>query len=357
LKRKRRVKSRSSVLVEPAARRSPPRHRQSPFLPTRRARRDSSSQAARRPKFTFSSAGPEWRPTGSVKRSKFIGSNDPPSETRPPRPERTWNPAGSVNKTKPIRAFDPVRKPSLVKSQENLWKPSSKTASEKVPRYFEPTLKPELTAPLPLAPRKTMKNTKRVPSADPKIKTRIAQAESKVKSAWQPSANDPKPPVARPTQRPATTIPAKPLVKPVPRPPRAPVKKPVVTAPAIADTGRSSLNDVPTKPMFQSTPVNQSVVGDETDDLFENESDISVQPTKPPVPSTPPPRTKVPTPPPGRVIRRLRLIVRLLLFSLSLVAKPDPQTKSEIKNGVLIQGNDAEKIRDDHPSSIECLTR
>lgn len=297
---------RSSVLVEPAVR-PRPRPRQSPFLPVRRARRESSAQAARRPRLTFSSSGPEWRPTGSVQRPKFIGSNAPPSQPRPPRPERTWNPAGSVQNTKSIRAFDPVSKPSPAKSEERIWKPSSKETTKKIPKYFEPTLKPELTAPLPLPPRKPMKNTKRIQSADPKVKTRIAQAESKVKSAWQPTANESKPPVVRLIQRPATTIPAKPLVKPVPKPPpRPPVKKAVLAPPTIADTGRSSLNDVPTKPMFQSTPVNQSLVADDTGDLFENESVLSLQPTKPPVPSTPP----------GRAFRRRFLPVRFL-FALS----------------------------------------
>ena len=190
---------------------------------------------------------------------KFIGSNAPPSKPKPRRPEPTWNPAGTASKVKSFRAFDPT---GIVeaKPHEPVWHPPSVNRPPKPPKYFEPTMKPELVVPIRKETTTVLNKKPRVQSADPKLKTRIAKAESKVKSAWeQPTATTivqkPKPPIA-------PGVVQKPKVKP------APVKKFVRPAPVPIDTGRSSLKDVPTKPMFESTPRDQSLVDEDPDDLF-----------------------------------------------------------------------------------------
>jgi len=229
-----------------------------------------------------------------------MGSHSPPSKPKPSQPEARWNPAGTKNKTKHFRAFDPGTKSLPDKAPEPVWRPTSKTLPKKHHRYFEPTLKPELTASIkgetePVLQKQATKTQKILPSADPKLKTRIANAESKVKSAWEPTltAQEPK---SRPVK--TAAIPPKTKVKSVPTQPFRPIKNTVSAPPINADTGRSSLNDIPPKPLFQSTPRNQSIVDendDLADDLFENESQISEQPKKPVISHPPPQIEKTPS--------------------------------------------------------------
>lgn len=274
-----------------------------------RYRPDSAPNRLRQSTTSFASIGPRWRPNGSIKRPKFIGSNAPPTQPKPPPREPLWKPSGTPAKTKTLRAFDPVSKSLPPKPDEPIWRPPPKTFSKKPPKYFEPTLKPELTAPIraqtePVFQKRPIKNQSVVRSGDPKLKKRIATAESKVKSAWeQPTTTvkEPRPSIVpRPIQKPITTktLPPKPKVKSVPFQPIVPFKNTNPPPPIAADTGRSSLNDVPTKPLFQSTPRNQSIVGDDddyVDDLFENESQVIESPKKPVIPHPPPRIEKTPT--------------------------------------------------------------
>jgi hypothetical protein len=250
---------------------------------------DRTPNPLRRSAVSFSNTAPVWRPNGTIKHPKFIGSNAPPSKPKPKPQEPTWNPAGTANKAKPFRAFDPVSKSLPTKSPEPVWKPSSKTIGKKPLKYFEPTMKPELIVPFQKETVPVLqKKPTRIFNADSKLKTRIAKAESKVKSAWEPTTTDPesKPPVVpRPMKK--TINPPKPKVKSLPSRSTVPVKKPVPAPPITTDTGRSSLNDVPTKPLFESTPRNQSI-NEDPDDLFENESKISEPSKKPEIPHPPP---------------------------------------------------------------------
>ena len=314
-----------------------------------RIRRDSAPNPLRHSTVSFASTAPVWRPNGSLKPPKFIGSNAPPTKPPPAPREDRWNPAGVAKTTKSFRAFDP-RSISVRKPVEPVWRPSSMKVSEKVPKYFEPSVKPELVEALRaesevMRPQKIVKSRARIPGGDPQLRARIAQAESKVKSAWRdtgtganpPVARERKPPMARPIQKSTVTLPPKSKTAPVPSRPAAPIKKvlprPAATAPV--DTGRSSLNDIPTKPLFQSTPMNQSVVdeheGDDVSDMFATESQLSERLKR-------------------RVVPDVRKFARDLLPSsvkLLRLAKPpqpkiDHQTQSTIKDGVLIHGNDAD---------------
>lgn len=246
--------------------------------------RSSSVKSRRRPEVAsinllrqstdpFSSTAPVWRPSGSIKDPKFIGSNEPPRRQRPTS-EPVWNPGGTLARKKEVRAFDPMSK-TIPQKHEPVWHPPPKNPMRKSVKYFEPSIKPELIVPVqqpaPLTRKKVV-----IPNANPMLKTRVAKAESKVKSAWtEPTTTvvKPKPPIVpRPTK--TTTVPPKPapIRKPVSAPP---VKKPVPPAvPVKTDTGRSSLNDVPSKPMFESTPRTQSPLY-EGGDLFDTDTQIS----------------------------------------------------------------------------------
>ncbi|CAF4342496.1 unnamed protein product [Rotaria sp. Silwood2] len=196
--------------------------------------------------------------------------------------------------------------------------------SSSPPKYFEPTLKPELTASIKtekesVLQSKKIKTHKKIPSADPTLRRRVTKAESKVKSAWDATATvkEPKPPISHPVKKTTTTIPLKTKVKAVPSQPIVPVKQIVSTLPTTTDTGRSSLNDVATKPMFQSTPKNQSIV-DENDesvaDLFDNESQISEASKKQVIPHPPPQIEKTPTKLPitsvSRSVEKTRSVIK-----------------------------------------------
>ncbi|CAF1200101.1 unnamed protein product [Rotaria sp. Silwood1] len=310
-----------------------------------RVRPDSAPNPLRQSAISFSKTAPVWRPNGSIKPTKFIGSHAPPSILKPPPHEAPWNPAGVASKTQRIRAFDPVSKALPSKTPESVWRPSSKSLNDKRPKYFEPTVKPELIVPInkstePVLKSKKLKTHKKVSSADPTLKTRIAKAESKVKSAWEATATvkEPKPPIPRPVKKTATTttIPVKPKVKDVPSQPSVPVKKIVSAPPTTTDTGRSSLNNISRKPMYQSTPKNQSMA-DEDDgsvaDLFENESQVSEVSKKQVIPHPPPQIEKTPTKTPN-----------------TIVPGSVEKSQSVIKNDVLIHGDDADNIRDDNPT-------
>ncbi|CAF3685343.1 unnamed protein product [Rotaria sp. Silwood1] len=310
-----------------------------------RVRPDSAPNPLRQSAISFSKTAPVWRPNGSIKPTKFIGSHAPPSILKPPPHEAPWNPAGVASKTQRIRAFDPVSKALPPKTPESVWRPSSKSLNDKRPKYFEPTVKPELIVPInkstePVLKSKKLKTHKKVSSADPTLKTRIAKAESKVKSAWEATATvkEPKPPIPRSVKKTATTttIPVKPKVKDVPSQPSVPVKKIVSAPPTTTDTGRSSLNNISRKPMYQSTPKNQSMA-DEDDgsvaDLFENESQVSEVSKKQVIPHPPPQIEKTPTKTPN-----------------TIVPGSVEKSQSVIKNDVLIHGDDADNIRDDNPT-------
>ncbi|CAF3090106.1 unnamed protein product [Rotaria sp. Silwood2] len=324
-----------------------------------RVRLDSAPNPLRQSAISFSNTAPVWRPGGSIKHSKFMGSHAPPSIPKPSLHEPPWNPAGVANKTKRIRAFDPTNKPPRTKTpepvwrpsfkslkdkppkyfeptikselivpskkeKEPVWRPSSKSLNDKPPKYFEPTLKPELTASIKtekesVLQSKKIKTHKKIPSADPTLRRRVTKAESKVKSAWDATATvkEPKPPISHPVKKTTTTIPLKTKVKAVPSQPIVPVKQIVSTLPTTTDTGRSSLNDVATKPMFQSTPKNQSIV-DENDesvaDLFDNESQISEASKKQVIPHPPPQIEKTPTKLPitsvSRSVEKTRSVIK-----------------------------------------------
>ncbi|CAF1363128.1 unnamed protein product [Adineta ricciae] len=258
-----------------------------------------------------SATAPVWRPNGSIKHARFIGSNDPPSPPKPTR-EPPWNPSGTATKTKQLRAFDPTSKLVPAKQPEPVWHPPSKEIKKKIPRYFEPTTKSERTTPVKSAtePIVRKKPPKQIPSGDPTLKTRIATAESKVKSAWEStaSASNPRPPAPRPTKSATITTPAKRAVKPAPARPITSSKKPVREPVVAVDTGRSSIFDAPPPPLFESTPRNQSPVRDEDlmDEIFGDTSQISVQsnkkhkvePSTDPV-KTPPKKSPSPKPEPG----------------------------------------------------------
>ena len=266
-----------------------------------RFRRDNAPNNLRHSSSAFSVTAPVWRPNGAVKHAKFVGSNDPPSPPKPQPHERTWKPTNIASKTKPFRAFDPTTKAAPRKTNGPIWHPPKKERAEKPLRYFEPTLKPEYTGPgwaqtEPIAPRTTTKAANKVSRTDPQLKARIANAESKVKSAWGggTATSKPRPPLPHPT----TTLPAKPKAKPTPSQRPKSVGK-VVPAPAAAvDTGRSSVAGVPTHPLGHSTPRDRSIVGkgddDVIDDIFGDQSQISVLPKKPAIPTPPRPIEKTP---------------------------------------------------------------
>ncbi|CAF1171421.1 unnamed protein product [Rotaria sordida] len=336
-----------------------------------RIRPDSAPIPLRQSDIYFSSTAPTWRPNGSIKRPKFIGSHAPPSKLKPPPHEPPWHPASVANKTKPIRAFDPTSKPRAKtpepiwqpssksvtdkpmkyfeptskppppKPHESVWRPSSKSSTDKPPKYFEPTIKPELIASInreraPVLPNKKIKTHKKIPSADRALKRRVAKAESKVKSAWDGTApiKEPKPPIPRPVKKTTTTttVPRKIQAKAVPSQSVVPDKKIVPEPLTATDTGRSSLNNIPRKPMFQSTPKNQSIADDDeasVENLFENESQISESSKKQVIPHPPPQIEKTPTKLPNTII-----------------PESGEKTQSVIKNDVLVHGDDADSIRD-----------
>jgi hypothetical protein len=271
---------------------SGPAHR-SMFIQPSRARRDSAPNAVHRSAVSSSSTTPIWRPNGAIQQSKFIGSNAPPVKSSSIQHEPLWNPAFRTQKSKPIRAFDPTSKFSSTNMHEPVWHPSLKVPPEKPSKYFETVARSEPSASHTIerpsvSKRKVKKKPSIVSSTDPRLKERIAQAESKVKSAWQGTTLPPQAPRApssmnkQSTQRPPSKLKVKPTVN---QPVRQNFKpNPVPAVPV--DTGRSSLNDVPTAPMFQSTPMNQSLANNEFDGSFANEFDMTTRSNKRQTPST-----------------------------------------------------------------------
>jgi hypothetical protein len=80
------------------------------------------------------------------------------------------------------------------------------------------------------------------------------------------------------------------------------------------NTGRSSLNNEPIKPVFESTPRNEN--NDSVDDLFENELHTSEQSKKQELPHPPPPIEKTPTP---QQPRKSATELRMFYFILKLI--------------------------------------
>ena len=166
--------------------------------------------------------------------------------------------------------------------QAPTWRPSSKAISSTTLKYFEPSLKPELLTSTkkdvkPSLQRKQVKKQKRTTSADPKLKARIAKAESKVKSAWETTTNV-KSSIPRSIDQTSKSLPLKSKVKSRSSPPIVSTQK--VEPMTAIDTGRSTLNNVSEKPMFQSTPKDQSINNDVNGnviDLFDHESEISAE--------------------------------------------------------------------------------
>jgi hypothetical protein len=189
---------------------------------------------------------------------------------------------------------------------------------------LEPTLRSEYDASTgkriidgtesePVTQQKTLSNRTKLRSGDPKLKKPITNGENNIKSAWEPTVSgltrstvkEPKPPVPHPVKKPTTTTtPPKSEMKSVPSEPTTPIKK-VITAPpqpsTTTNTDRNLLNNVPRKPMFESTPRNQSIAdksNDSVDNLFDNESPTPEQPKKQELPRPPPQVERKPTPPP-----------------------------------------------------------
>jgi hypothetical protein len=323
-----------------------------------RIRPDSAPNPLRKSAVSFSSTAPAWLPSGTIKRPKFIGSHAPPSKPKPPPSEPRWNPVGT-KKTKHFRAFDPVSRSVPTKPAEPVWNPPSKKHPAKHPRYFEPTLKPELTGPIrtqtePVLRKQPSKSEKKKLSGDPKLKTRIANAESKVKSTWESTTtvSQPKPPIVpRPDKKITTVIPSKTNVKSVRPEPIVPVKKVVPTPPIDTDTGRSSLNDVPKKPMFESTPRNQSIDKDYADDSFEHESQTIEPPKKQVIPHPPPQIEKTPPKPRMYSVFSHLILLTILFLAHTTAPEPDKGTKATIKDDVLIHGDD----EDNRSAFVFCL--
>lgn len=205
---------------------------------------------------SYSNTTPVWRSNGTNKRPKFI---DSPS------------------------------------SKRHTWHPPSKNTSDRPPKYFEPNQSSgehiiDEAESEPIPQRKASSDRVTIRSDDPKFKKRIANAESKVKSAWEPSVTS----LTRSNVK--DFKPPKSKVKSDPSEPTAPTKKVPPTPTTATNTGRSSINDVPSKPIFESTPRNEN--DESADDLFEKESQTSEPSKKTELPRRPPPKeeTLVTTP-------------------------------------------------------------
>ncbi|CAF1135267.1 unnamed protein product [Adineta steineri] len=282
-----------------------------------------------------------------------------------------------------ISPYVSSRRLSSSNTRERIWQPPSKIISERRPKYFELTLKPEYdtttrkrmsidgTESEPISQRKTSPSRFRIRNGDPKLKRRIANAESKVKSAWKPTVTglsqrttkETKPPTPQFVKQTTINTPPKSKVKSVPS---TPIKK-VETAPSpppppiTTTTGRHSPTDIPTEPIFESTPRNQSIVNKNDDsvmDLSDNESHISERSNKNELPHPPPPQTdktptppppqidKIPTPPPPEQPRKPSVEL-----PNSSQLEPEKETKSIIKDDASIIEKDKEDNPDTHHSS------
>jgi len=278
------------------------RHR-SPYVSSRNRSNSAqlnTSDPYRESNASFSNTKPVWRPNGA---------HAPPSKPKSSSREASWKPTGIANKTKHIRALKPEYDVSTTEKRIII----DGTESEPIPQ------------------RKILPNRTKIRNGDSKLKKRIANAESKVKSAWEPTitglsqstTKEAKPPIPRLVQQ-QTTITTPPKIKSVPSEPATPIKK-VVTAPpqlptTNTNTDRSSLNDIPTKPIFESTPRNQSIVDENDDsaaDLFGNESRTSEQSKKQELPRRPPQVEKITTEQPRKPSAELRTFC-FILFLISI---------------------------------------
>lgn len=236
-----------------------------PFL-TSRSRHDHGrvyeSEPFRESAVTFS----RHSPANSHRRSNGNGAHhSPPKSARHPAP---WDASGVKPPGKHILAFDSPREPS---PKADLVKRIRKHVTDG-------------TESDQISQRRAHSDRPQIRQSDPKLKRRVAETESKVKSAWEPTVNGIKPETVREHRRPSSSQVKKPAV-------RTPLKERTVSEPTspvqpstTANTGRSSVNDLRTNPISQSTPKEQS-----TADFFEGDSPAPDQAKKPEKPSPPPP--------------------------------------------------------------------
>ncbi|CAF2915067.1 unnamed protein product [Rotaria sp. Silwood2] len=188
---------------------------------------------------------------GSPKQPKFIDSHIPSSKSKSSLHKTSRNPADVTHKTKHIRTYDPHNESSSSsRTRKPIWHPPSKTVSTKSPKYSEVLLKPEYdvstekriidgTESEPVSQRKTLSNRTKIRNGDSNLKKRIANADSKVKSTWEPTVNG----LSKST-----------------------VKEPKPSA--TTNTDQNSLNNESTKPIIEPTSKNQNLV---------HENDHSIQ--------------------------------------------------------------------------------
>ncbi|CAF1174081.1 unnamed protein product [Didymodactylos carnosus] len=414
---------------------------QPPYI-TSQIRPDSAPSYVSDPPRSLSSSigGPIWKPSGKPKQQKFMGSIDNRTilDRPPPAPgiwrpggkprqqktikafdprsaqvirehEPTWNPTSKIITNKPVKYFDP-RSDQIIREHEPTWNPTSKTVTNKPVKYFDPRSKPRSVKTYPttmtkftggsqselVQPQYISSTNKNVPKPkvqgmDPKLKKRISSAESKVKSAWEPSATQTgvvkplgerkkipesedgsspskiQPRIKR--QPPSVTAKkTKPLdvdigdEKRLPKPTMVNTRnklidttnKPTKDTRERTNTGWSSINDDPkalTKPIFQSTPINQSLVdqdlSDHEQDLLDNDTqtpkrnDVNVIPHSSIKQKQ---KTNQPETPTDVKVEQI----------LPSVPESHEDTKDTIKDGVLIHGSDhSDREKTEKPIVIE----
>ena len=236
-----------------------------PFL-TSRSRHDHGRayepEQFREPAITFS----RHSPANSHRRSNVNGAQHSPSKSaRHPAP---WDASGVKPPSKHILAFDSPRESSpkadLVKRIRK--HVTDGTESDQVSQ------------------RRAHSDRPQIRQSDPKLKRRVAETESKVKSAWEPTVNGIRPETDREHRRPSSSQVKKPTMRTPPKErtlsePTSPVQPSTRT-----NTDRSSVKHLPAKPVFQSPPKEPS-----TTDFFEGDSPIPDQAKKPEKPRSPPP--------------------------------------------------------------------
>ncbi|CAF1104961.1 unnamed protein product [Rotaria sordida] len=230
---------------------------------------------------SFSNTVPIRQQNGSIKQSKFIDSHIPSSKSKSSRQETSRNSADVTHKRRHSRTYDPHNESSSSRTRKPIWHPPSKTISEKSPKYFEPTLKSKYDVPTgkhitdgtesePISQRKTLSDRTKIRNGDSNLKKHITNADSKVKSAWEPTVDG--------------------LSKSTVKEP-----KPSTTT----NTDQNSLHNESIKPTTKPISKNQSIVDkndDNVQDSSENESTTSER-SKNQDSSRPPPRIeKPPTP-------------------------------------------------------------
>lgn len=157
------------------------------------------------------------------------------------------------------------------KSADRIWHPPSRKIPHEPPKHYKPVVGPDHdeTQSEPRSERRTHPERTKIRTTDPKMKKRLSEAESKIKSTWQPTVNG----ISRPSgkeSKPSTPVPKRKSIVSEPTTPT----EPVVTNPSPPESDRSSLNNAPRKPKDRSTPKNQTDANknDETvEDLFDSQ--------------------------------------------------------------------------------------